>query len=101
MELNNIIFPAPEPHYTADDFPDQLFWVPRVNDESGVGGSIPCILLKCIRGSSKVLIYFHGNAEDLSITYELLDHLRSFLLVHVIAMEYPGYGVYAGKPDSN
>jgi len=43
------------------------------------------------------VIYFHGNAEDLGLAYELLDHLKSSLKVHVLAVEYPGYGIYPGK----
>ena len=48
-------------------------------------------------GSTKLLIYLHGNAEDLGLAWELMDHLRSSLRVHVLAIEYPGYGIYPGK----
>ena len=48
-----------------------------------------------------MLLYFHGNAEDVGLAYELMDHLRSTLLVHVIAMEYPGYGVYQGESNAD
>lgn len=47
-------------------------------------------------GSTKLMLYFHGNAEDLGLAWELLDHLRSSLKIHVLAMEYPGYGIYPG-----
>ena len=43
------------------------------------------------------MLYFHGNAEDVGLAYELMDHLRSTLMIHVIAMEYPGYGIYSGE----
>ena len=42
----------------------------------------------------KLIVFFHGNAEDLGISYEMLDHLRTALKINVIAVEYPGYGVY-------
>ena len=45
-------------------------------------------------GSSKLLIYFHGNAEDLGLSFEMLDHMRTVLKINVLAVEYPGYGVY-------
>jgi hypothetical protein len=45
-------------------------------------------------GSSKLIIFFHGNAEDLGISYEMLDHLRGALKINIIAVEYPGYGIY-------
>ena len=45
-------------------------------------------------GSSKVMIYFHANAEDIVLSHELLDYLSALLRVNVIAIEYPGYGIY-------
>lgn len=45
-------------------------------------------------------MYFHGNAEDLGLAWELLDHLRSSLKMHVLAMEYPGYGIYPGTTSA-
>lgn len=41
-----------------------------------------------------MLLYFHGNAEDVGLSYEMLDHLRSSLKINVMAVEYPGYGIY-------
>jgi hypothetical protein len=46
-------------------------------------------------------MYFHGNAEDVGLAYELLDHLRATLMVHVLAIEYPGYGVYPGSSKAD
>lgn len=91
MEINRILFPAPSCLYTPNDIPD-LIWVPNT-----ATSSIPCIFLKALSGSSKILIFFHGNAEDLKTSYDLLDVFRSVLSVNVIAVEYPGYGVYKGK----
>jgi len=45
-------------------------------------------------GSSKVILYFHANAEDTVLAHELLDYVRSLLRVNIIAIEYPGYGLY-------
>jgi hypothetical protein len=61
---------------------------------------IPCMYLPYSQGSSKILIYFHGNAEDVGLATELLDYVRSLLRVHVLAIEYPGYGIYDGNPDA-
>ena len=46
------------------------------------------------------MFYFHGNAEDLGLALEMMDLLRSYLGVHVIGVEYPGYGIYPGKPSA-
>ena len=45
-------------------------------------------------GSSKLLIYFHANAEDLGTSYQFLNYLRQILRINIIAPEYPGYGIY-------
>ena len=66
-------------------------------DSRRVSHFIPCLYLPYAGGSSKLLIYFHANAEDIVLSHELLDCLRAMLRVHVIAVEYPGYGLYTGE----
>ena len=61
---------------------------------------IPCLYLAYPSGSTKLILYFHGNAEDLGQSYELLEHLKNTLKMHVLAMEYRGYGVYPGSPTA-
>eukprot|EP00357_Protocruzia_adherens_P003311 CAMPEP_0115020588 /NCGR_PEP_ID=MMETSP0216-20121206/30266_1 /TAXON_ID=223996 /ORGANISM="Protocruzia adherens, Strain Boccale" /LENGTH=305 /DNA_ID=CAMNT_0002392553 /DNA_START=48 /DNA_END=962 /DNA_ORIENTATION=- len=120
MELNSILFPAPQPSYSSETLYREILWIPKEEEKSEDIDSttsqsssisttskkkselahIPCLYLPYHRGSSKILIYFHGNAEDIGLAYDLLDHLRNALMVHVIAMEYPGYGVYAGSPSA-
>ena len=55
---------------------------------------VPCLFLPCLKGSNKLIIFFHGNAEDLGISYEMLDHMRTALMINILAVEYPGYGIY-------
>ncbi|CAM9739495.1 unnamed protein product, partial [Heterosigma akashiwo] len=38
------------------------------------------------------VIYCHANSNDVGMCYKYLDAMRSRLNVHVIAVEYPGYG---------
>lgn len=59
--------------------------------------SVPVMLFRYREGSSKVLLFFHGNAEDVGLAAELLEHLSEALKVHILAVEYPGYGVYRTK----
>ena len=47
------------------------------------------------------MIYFHGNAEDVGYASDLLDYVRTLLKVHVLAVEYPGYGIYDGSPNAD
>jgi len=47
-----------------------------------------------------VILYFHGNGEDVGHTRYLLEVFQSELGMNVIAMEYAGYGTYKGTPAS-
>ena len=51
-------------------------------------------------GSDKIILYFHGNAEDVGLAFDLLHLIGQKLQMHVLAVEYPGYGLYKNvKPD--
>jgi len=49
---------------------------------------------KSKQGPGKLLIFFHGNAEDVGMCYTLMSCFRRRLNVRVLAFEYPGYGLY-------
>lgn len=50
---------------------------------------------------TKVILYFHGNAEDVSHSYEFFVRLSVTFKCSVLAVEYPGYGVYKTEgPDA-
>ena len=66
----------------------------RKYDRKCISHYIPCMHFPCPIGSSKVILYFHANAEDVVLAHELLDYVKSLLRVHIIAVEYPGYGLY-------
>ena len=42
----------------------------------------------------KMVVFFHGNAEDTHTCYELLLRLSLKLKCAALAVEYPGYGLY-------
>ena len=93
MEINSILFPAPPPNYSISEFGQDLIWIPKQSENF----SIPCLLLQSEELSNKILIFFHGNAEDLKSSYELGDLFRTVLHINVLAVEYPGYGLYKAK----
>lgn len=54
---------------------------------------IPCLFY---RGkSNKVLLHFHANGEDISLTQPLMNKMVKFLKINILCMEYPGYGLYS------
>ena len=125
MDLDWIIFPSPYSSYTVDNCNGELIYVPLKfsslnneenedksesdnkvtskdgNDKADTPEHIPCMLLRSSSQSlcQKYAIFFHGNAEDINFAYEILNHIRFTLNINVIAPEYPGYGIYPGRPS--
>lgn len=54
-------------------------------------GFIPCLFMPYLTGSSKLLIYFHGNAEDIGLSMELLIFVRDMLKVSQLFYNYRTY----------
>jgi pimeloyl-ACP methyl ester carboxylesterase len=99
MEVNKLVFPAPSSSYTPQLLLGELVWIPQSKYPGRE--AIPCLWLQHPRGSNKLLVYFHGNAEDIGYSYELMDLLRCTLNLHVMCVEYPGYGLYKGKSSAS
>lgn len=60
---------------------------------------IPCLFLPHEEGGNKLCLYFHGNAEDIGLAFDLLYLFGQRMEMHVLAIEYPGYGLYkTSKP---
>ena len=85
--FNGIIFPKPEPSY-KEDHPN-LYSIPNKSKTP-----IPIIFLKNNKNFKKVLIYFHGNAEDINIALPFVDYTSQKIKSHAVIIEYPTYGVY-------
>eukprot|EP00448_Togula_jolla_P025568 CAMPEP_0170652016 /NCGR_PEP_ID=MMETSP0224-20130122/46678_1 /TAXON_ID=285029 /ORGANISM="Togula jolla, Strain CCCM 725" /LENGTH=75 /DNA_ID=CAMNT_0010983851 /DNA_START=122 /DNA_END=347 /DNA_ORIENTATION=+ len=47
-----------------------------------------------------LLLYFHRNAEDLGMCRRFCDQIKRLFNVHVLAIEYPGYGPRPGCAPS-
>jgi pimeloyl-ACP methyl ester carboxylesterase len=66
-------------------------------DSKRISHFIPMLYMPYAQGSSKLLVYFHANAEEIVLSHDLLDFMRVLLKVNVVAVEYPGYGIYTAK----
>eukprot|EP00928_Gymnodinium_smaydae_P013256 TRINITY_DN14853_c0_g1_i2.p1 TRINITY_DN14853_c0_g1~~TRINITY_DN14853_c0_g1_i2.p1 ORF type:complete len:586 (+),score=106.28 TRINITY_DN14853_c0_g1_i2:121-1878(+) len=88
-----LLYPTPKPSYDVHSFPEELIFVPRDD-----GAMVPCLLEKC-KHARFVFLYFHANAEDIGLSRPFCMAIREMFQVHVIAIEYPGYGLCRGKPD--
>mmetsp|Transcript_73594 Transcript_73594/g.159222 ORF Transcript_73594/g.159222 Transcript_73594/m.159222 type:complete len:412 (-) Transcript_73594:170-1405(-) len=104
--IDKIVFPAPAPTYNKDSFKKHLCWIPwneavspgRMEDEMYADG-IPCMWLPAPR-SAGVILFCHGNAEDLGMCYPFVRHMRDQFRMNVLAVEYPGYGLLHNVPVS-
>lgn len=91
--VERLIFPAPKPSYSIHSFPKELILIPRED-----GTKVPCLFLP-FQHARFLFIYFHANAEDLGLSYGFCKMLRDLFQVHVLAVEYPGYGICPGNCD--
>lgn len=97
--VNCFLFPAPASSYSAASFPGKLVWIPK----NGQGrsqtqeNSVPALLLKAF-SARFLLVYFHSNAEDLGRCYKFATAINFQFQLHVLIVEYPGYGICSGRP---
>lgn len=61
--------------------------------------TIPCLFLP-EQDSHHLLLFFHANYEDIGNTYQLMTYLRQYLKLNILAVEYPGYGIYKASSPS-
>lgn len=60
-----LIFPKPEVSYDASD--PNLIWIPNKNN------LVPCMFVKYPSETDKIVLFFHGNAEDLGNSAYFLE----------------------------
>jgi len=85
------VFPAPQASYTVDSFPGELILIPALQP----GSKVPCLFLP-FQHARFIFIYFHANAEDLGVCHQFCQALRDLFQVHILVVEYPGYGICPG-----
>jgi fermentation-respiration switch protein FrsA (DUF1100 family) len=91
IRADHIIFPAPPSSYQDDE---QILKL-KVRDDT----SISAYFLKA-KKSDRLLIYSHGNGEDIGQIHPLLkdfQHLGTSVLVY----DYPGYGTSRGQASES
>ena len=47
--------------------------------------------------AQKLIIYFHGNAEDIGGAKRAMMYFGQAMQMHVLCVEYPGYGLYSSS----
>lgn len=98
-----LAFCPPQPSYDIDSFPGELIFIPPAAGSVASDASdakIPCIFLSS-QYARFILICFHANGEDLGKIYPFLCAMRDVFKVHILAIEYPGYGICSGVPSES
>lgn len=101
MQLNDYVFASPKCTYSSCSLFRTLIYVPSPS------GAIPCLYIDGgqtaaeSKQKSKVMLYFHGNAEDLGMTYQNVNQMNEVFELRIIAMEYRGYGIYNSQKSSD
>ncbi|KAM3130068.1 hypothetical protein pb186bvf_017866 [Paramecium bursaria] len=104
MHLNKIFFPAPKPSYDKVSIAllpqTELIFIESEKNDSWLKCAptirkVPVLLVKNTTQTSKYILYFHSNSEDIFICYQYFQPLLN-MDVNLILVEYPGYGIYKG-----
>ncbi len=97
---DTLIYSPPNFDYSKiNSYKKQIIYIPKSN-QNNEENYIPCLFVIEYNYSANFLIYFHGNGEDI-FSCELLGfHISRELKMNIIIVEYPGYSIYPGKPDS-
>lgn len=91
--VSTVAFPAPPPERSAERLLSRRELIFLTTED---GDQISAVHLRCPRACNRVVLYSHGNAEDLGQKLPYLDRMVHACATDVLAYEYPGYGLSEG-----
>ena len=71
-----------------------IFIKKEKNNNENINNYIPCLFIPEFESSSKFLIFFHGNADDIFTSELFCQYFSEKLRMNVLIIEYPGYSIY-------
>jgi esterase/lipase len=83
--------------FPGADYSDQALY-----DVAWVDGNLPCTIYPNFdqeKPITRLLMYFHGNAEDATMAVEFIKPIMKSLEAHAVLVEYPTYGYYKSCKD--
>ena len=78
-----------------------LIFIDKGKNKNDISNYIPCLFLPEYEHSSKFLIYFHGNNDDIFSSELFCQYFSEKLKMNVIIVEYPGYSLYNVDKNSS
>ena len=97
--VEKIFFQAPNPpQYSLTSHTNHLFWLPA--SEQSIGSThIPSMFYSLIQGANYLMIWCHGNGCDIGGIGMGLVPLSQSIPMHILALEYPSYGLCIGPQE--
>lgn len=77
-----------------------IIYVPKGDNKEDLKNYIPCLFIPEYEQSSKFLIYFHGNSDDIFSSELFCQYFSEKLNMNVIIVEYPGYSIYNSEKSA-
>ena len=77
-----------------------LIFIDKGKNKNDISNYIPCLFLPEYDHSSKFLIYFHGNRDDIFSSELFCQYFSEKLKMNVIIVEYPGYSIYNSEKSA-
>lgn len=90
------ILREPSNRVRIEETPTSYLWKWRGEESQ----AIPCLYFQSPYSPAKLLLYFHGNGEDLAGCHHFLKNISNYTQTSVLAVEYPGYSLYEGAASS-
>ena len=98
---NMFVFYNPHFYYNKINFQSKnLIFIDKGKNKDDIANYIPCLFIQDYEQSSKFLIYFHGNSDDIFSSELFCQHLCENLKMNVIIVEYPGYSIYNSEKSA-
>lgn len=93
---NTFVFNNPPFDYKNTDLNSKSIIFIKKNEgiDNNIENYIPCLFIQEAEQSSKFLIFFHGNSEDIFLSELIGQYFAEILQMNVIIVEYPGYSIY-------
>ena len=78
----------------------KLIFIEKINNNENINNYIPCLFIPEFKNSSKFLIFFHGNADDIFTSELFCQYFSEKLRMNVLIVEYPGYSIYNAEKNA-
>ena len=77
-----------------------IIYLDRGGDADDIKNYIPCLFIPEFENTSKFLIFFHGNRDDIFSSILFCQYFSEKLKMNVLIVEYPGYSIYESQKST-